>query len=217
MHLHGSLTVPDVTHLLLGDSIDILENGGDVVVSHVLEGELPKLLIFIRIVFGVVPGVLIAATVAQPHVVPSVGEHEAGCLILIVDEPSVRTVDESVLEDDGPQALANGASFSLDSEHGEDVAVLGDHLMCLCRVVVVLAVGQELELCLRMDRKSAQDKEYQKDKDDLDVHILSLEIIDKSIISSTLNIKENVVKKLEYETWNQKGLPITIGSRCEKI
>jgi hypothetical protein len=141
MHLDGSLTVADVTHLLLGDSVDIFEDGGDVVVSHVLEGELPKLLVFIGIVFGVVPGVLIAATVAQPHVVASVGEHESRRLILIVDDPSVRTVDQPVLEDDGLQALSNGATFSLDSEHGEDVAVLGDHLMCLCRVVVVLAVG----------------------------------------------------------------------------
>ena len=157
MHLDGSLAVADVTHLLLGDSVHIFEDGGDVVVSHVLEGKLPKLLIFIRIVFGVVPGVLIASTVAQPHIVPSVCEHEGRRLILIIDEPSVRTVDESVLENDRLQALSNGASLSLDSEHGEDVAVLGDHLMCLCRVVVVLAVGKELELSLRMDRKSAQD------------------------------------------------------------
>ncbi len=89
MHLHGSLTVANVANLLPGDSVDIFEDSREVVIGHVLVGEFPKLLIFIRIVSGVVAGVFIATTIAQPHVVSLVREHEGGSLTLIVDQPSV--------------------------------------------------------------------------------------------------------------------------------
>ena len=53
MHLHGALTVSNVVQFLVGDLVDVGEDCGEVVIGHVLEGELPKLFTFVGIVFYV--------------------------------------------------------------------------------------------------------------------------------------------------------------------
>lgn len=75
---------------LLGDVVDVGEEGGQVEVCHVLEGELPELFVLVWVVFGVGAGVLVSPAVAQPDVVALVGEEEAWCLVLIIDQPGVR-------------------------------------------------------------------------------------------------------------------------------
>ena len=54
MHLYGALAMPDIVHLLFGVLVDIAEDGGQIVVGHMLEGELPELFIFVGVVLGVV-------------------------------------------------------------------------------------------------------------------------------------------------------------------
>jgi hypothetical protein len=54
MHLNGALAVTDVMWLLVGHFVHVGEKSGQVVICHVLEGEFPKLFIFVRVVFGVV-------------------------------------------------------------------------------------------------------------------------------------------------------------------
>ncbi len=89
VHLDGALAVANVMSLLLGDAVDIGEEGRQVVVGHVLEGELPELLVLVWVVFGVVPGVLVASAVAQPDIVALIGQHEAWGFIFIIDQPRV--------------------------------------------------------------------------------------------------------------------------------
>lgn len=105
MHLHAALAVTYVAHLLACDFIDVGEEGREVEIGHMLETEFPEQFVFVWVVFGVVAGVLVAAVVAQPHVEPSVGEHEGWGLVLVVDEPGVETVDQAVLEEDGAQSV----------------------------------------------------------------------------------------------------------------
>lgn len=66
-----------------------------------------------------------------------------------------------MLQDDGLESLPDYAALALDAEHGEDVAVLGGHLVGLGRVVEVLAVVQELELGLgvRAEGKGKREEE----------------------------------------------------------
>jgi len=53
----------DIAHLLLCDFVYIGKYSGKIIVSHMLKGEFPKLFAFIRIIFGVIPRVLVASTV----------------------------------------------------------------------------------------------------------------------------------------------------------
>lgn len=140
MHLHGALAVAQIANLLFGDLIDVCEDGGEVVICHVLEGKLPKLLVFVGVELGVVAGVLVASAVSQPHVVPLVRQHKARRLVLVIHQPGVGTVEQTMLQDDGLESLPYRTALALDAEHGENVAVLGGHLVGLGRIVEVLAV-----------------------------------------------------------------------------
>ena len=94
MHLHGSLTVPNVVNFLVGQLVDVGEDGRKVKVSHMLEGKIPKFLIFVRIVLGVVPRMFVSSAIAKPNIVALVGKHEARCFIFIIENPGIRTVSQ---------------------------------------------------------------------------------------------------------------------------
>ena len=108
VHLHGALAVTDVVDFLGGDFIDVGEEGRQIVVGHVLEGEFPKLFVFVRVVLGVVTGVFVSAVVAQPDIVSSVSEHESWSFVFFVDEPSVGTICKSMLEQYGFESFSYG-------------------------------------------------------------------------------------------------------------
>jgi hypothetical protein len=163
MHLYRSLTVPNIADLLLGDSVDIGEDGGEVIFCHMLEGELPKLLIFVWIVFGVISGVFISPTVTYPDIVTSIREQKSRGFIFVIDNPGIRTVKQTVLQDDGLESLSDGGSFSLDSEHGENVAVLGHHLVRLNWVFKEFAIIHEVECRLGVDAEGTGKANYQED------------------------------------------------------
>ena len=71
--MDAALAVSDIVDFLFSFFIDVGEEGRQVVVGHVLEGELPKLLVFVRVVLGVITRVLVAAAVAHPDVKSFVG------------------------------------------------------------------------------------------------------------------------------------------------
>ena len=152
VHLDGALGVPDVVNFLAGLLEEVAEDGRKVVVGHVLEGELPKLLAFVRIVLDVLPGVLVAPAVPQPHVETSIGQHEPRGLSFIVDDPGIGAVEETVLQEDRFETLPDEGVFFLDAEEGEDVAVVCGDVVSLDRVVVELAVVCEVELGLGVGR-----------------------------------------------------------------
>lgn len=54
VHLNGALTVPNVMNFLFGDVVYVGENSWQIVVCHMLEGELPELLVLVWIVLGVI-------------------------------------------------------------------------------------------------------------------------------------------------------------------
>jgi hypothetical protein len=58
------LAVAHVVWFLVGEVVDIGEERWEVVVCHVLEGELPELCIGIWVEFTVVAGVFVASAVA---------------------------------------------------------------------------------------------------------------------------------------------------------
>jgi hypothetical protein len=87
--------------------------------------------------------VLVASAIAQPDVIALIGKHKSGSLVFVIDKPTIRAVEKSVLENDWLEAVSNGTSLSLDSEHGENVSILGNHLVCLGRIIVEFAIVQE--------------------------------------------------------------------------
>lgn len=140
VHLNGALRVANVMRFLLGDVVDIGEERGQIIVCHMLESELPELLALVGVVLCVVSGVLVSSAVSQPDIVALVGQHEAWRFVLIVDEPSIRAVEKSVLQDNGLSSFFDLRALSLYPEDCENVAVLSDDSMSLNRIVVVFAV-----------------------------------------------------------------------------
>lgn len=57
-----------------------------------LEGELPKLFVFVGIVPGVVAGVFVASAVAKPNIISLIGKHESWSFVLVVDKPGIRAI-----------------------------------------------------------------------------------------------------------------------------
>ena len=92
---------------------------------------------------------LIASAVAHPNVITFVGQHEARSLVLVVNKPSIRAVEEPVLEEDGDEAqLFDGGVFLLDAVECIDIAVICNNVVSLDGVVEVFAVIQDLEFGL---------------------------------------------------------------------
>ena len=66
-----------------------------------LEGELPKLGIFIWVHGGVVSRMLVSSVVSEPDIIPFIGEHEPRSLILIINEEGITGVKQAMLHNDG--------------------------------------------------------------------------------------------------------------------
>ena len=77
--------MPNIMRFLVRDFVDVSEKSRKVEVSHMLEGEFPKLLVFVRVVLSVVPRVLVSSAIAQPNIVAFVSKHETWSLILVIN------------------------------------------------------------------------------------------------------------------------------------
>ena len=66
-----------------------------------LEGELPKLGIFIWVHGGVVSRMLVSSVVSEPDIIPFIGEHKPRSLILIINEEGITGVKQPMLHNDG--------------------------------------------------------------------------------------------------------------------
>lgn len=84
--------MPDIVNFLPSNAIDMLENSRKIIISHMLEGKLPKFFIFIGVVFGVITRMFVASAVTEPYIIATVGEHKSWSFIFIIDDPSVRAV-----------------------------------------------------------------------------------------------------------------------------
>ena len=87
---------------------------------------------------GVVPAVGVAPVVAQPRVVPGVGQDVAETLAGVGNDPVSRGAEQAVLnEDDGPLAARVGLLPVRDPVESQDVAVSRGRPVLLGRVAVV--------------------------------------------------------------------------------
>lgn len=84
MHLHGPLAMSNIADLLVSSAVDIGKHSWEVVIGHVLEGKLPELFVFVRVIPAMVSRVLITSTVTHPHIIPAICQHQSGGLILVV-------------------------------------------------------------------------------------------------------------------------------------
>ena len=98
VHLNGALRVANVINLLLGLASDVAEGCWKVIVSHMLECKFPETSIFVGVELCMVARMLVTTIISHPNIEPLIGEDEARCLILIVYQPSIRTVEQSVLQ-----------------------------------------------------------------------------------------------------------------------
>lgn len=143
MHLNGALTVSNVVQFLTGDLVHILENCWKVVIGHVLEGEFPELFAFVWVKFSMVSRMFIPSTVAHPYVVSFVGQQKSRSFVLVVNQPSIRAIKQSMLEQDGLGTAFDDAIFSLDSEQSQNVTIFCGNEVLFNGVVVELAVIHE--------------------------------------------------------------------------
>ena len=94
---------------------------------------------------------LISSTVSQPYIISGVRKDEGWCFVLVIDNPSIRTVQKPMLEEDRLESLPDVRVFLLDPEQSEDITILGGNIMVLARIVIILAVVGEIEFGLGMN------------------------------------------------------------------
>jgi hypothetical protein len=73
VHLYGTLRMAKIIDFVLCLFCNITEGCWQVIISHMLKSERPKLFVFVGIEFSVVARVLVTTTVAHPHVEAFVG------------------------------------------------------------------------------------------------------------------------------------------------
>ena len=93
-------------------------------------------------------GVLIPTTVAQPNIISSISQHKSGSFVFIIDNPSIRGVNESMLQENRFKAIFNLGSFLLYSENPQNISILSCDIVVLNWIVEVPAIVSEIELGL---------------------------------------------------------------------
>lgn len=97
MHLHATLTMADVDYLLFCYFVYVGKESGKVEICHMLETELPKLFVFVRIVFCMISGMFVSSVISKPDIVASICEDKGWSFVFIIDQPGVRTIQKSML------------------------------------------------------------------------------------------------------------------------
>jgi len=82
----------------------------------------------------------ISSAISQPHIIALICKHEARCLILIIDQPGVRTVQQTMLQNYWLESLPDDRVLFLDTKESEDVAILGDDFVRFHRIAEVFTV-----------------------------------------------------------------------------
>ena len=91
------MTVTDIVHLLTSYSFDVLKCRRKVVFSHLVEGKIPKVK---RGWTQVFVAISVASAVTNPHIVALISEYESWSQMLLVDDPGVRAVCQTMLQVD---------------------------------------------------------------------------------------------------------------------
>ena len=115
-----------------------------------LESKLPKLFAFVGIIFSMVSRMFVASAVAEPNIISFVGKHETWSLIFVIDNPSIRTIKKSVLQDDGFETLAYDRTFLLYPKNCEYISIFRDDSVFLDWILEVFAVVSKVEFGLGM-------------------------------------------------------------------
>ena len=133
---HRALRVADVVELLLPGGLQHeVDGGGDVVLCHLVEAELPEALV-VGGEGNVAAGVLVAPDVAQPHVEAGVVQDVGQADIAAVEQPALGGGDEPVHHQHG---FSPSSNQPLDVE---DVAVAGGDVVLLRRHSLENFVGK---------------------------------------------------------------------------
>ena len=148
VHLNSSLTMAYVVHFLVAYFVDVVEESWKVIIGHVLECELPKLFAFIWVEFGMISRMFVTSAISKPNIISLICDHEGRSLVFVIDEPSIRTIKESMLKNNRFQPFLNDTIFPLNSEDGQDVSIISDNMVLLNGVIVEFAVVSEVELGL---------------------------------------------------------------------
>jgi len=139
-HLSGSLGMADIS-VLFNSSLSghVVENGRDVVLSHLLPVEGPELLlVLVRIVSSVLATVGVATRVAKPHIITSSSSDKSRGNFRVVHSPAVSRIEDTMLQKNSGLSKFLGFSCKArDAPYSENVSVFsGD------------SVGFELESIL---------------------------------------------------------------------
>lgn len=87
---------------------------------------------------------LVAPGVPKPNIEPSIREQEPRGFIFIIDNPSIRRVQEPMLQPYRFEPLSDGGVLLLYPEEGEQITILGLDDVLLGGVPKVLTVLEEV-------------------------------------------------------------------------
>jgi hypothetical protein len=138
-------------NFLLGMIVDVVKDSWEVKIGHVLESELPKLFIFVWIVSDMFSRVFVSSAVTEPDIESSVGSHKCRGSEIIINDPAVRRVEKSMLEEDWLETFNDGGAFSLNPIDSQNVAIFSGNLVFLERVFEVGTVLLKFQLGFRMN------------------------------------------------------------------
>jgi len=135
-HLRGALAVAEVCQTLdAGVVEDVVEDSRLVVLTHVVEAEVPELLVAVRIQVLVVAREPVASCVVKPDIKTGICEEESHGLGSVAANASRRVQKPVLIQEDWfllllcVVFLRVRALLAIDPEDGVDVAIFGDIYM----------------------------------------------------------------------------------------
>lgn len=109
--------------LFFGLRKDEIDVSGNIILSHMVESEIPVFLIIDRQVHVFV-GVDSATVVSKPNIMALVSQDACGCLVWRVKEPSACDVNQTMLEEDWQEVVVVLRAFRIeDVPDVKDVAI----------------------------------------------------------------------------------------------
>jgi hypothetical protein len=95
---------------------------------------------------------LVPSAVTKPHIKTLISSHEGRSPVVIVNDPPIRRIKQTMLEVDWLKAFNDGGAFSLNSIDSQYVAIFSNDFIFLVRVFEIGAVLLEFQLGLRVHR-----------------------------------------------------------------
>ena len=107
----------------------VIEDSGEIILSHLLTVESPELLlVLIRVIRGVLATVSVTTRVTKPNIITSSSSYESRGNFRVVHRPAVRRIENTMLQQNSRLAQLLGfSSESRNTPDGQNVTIFGSY------------------------------------------------------------------------------------------